>query len=39
MSSARRTRIPAKAMYAVTLVVVMAFSIFAPRPMCEEDEW
>jgi hypothetical protein len=30
MSSARRTRIPAKAMYAVTLVVVMAFSIFAP---------
>ena len=29
MSSARRTRISAKAMYAVTLVVAMAFSIFA----------
>ena len=29
MSSARRTRISARAMYAVTLVVAMAFSVFA----------
>ena len=29
MSSARRTRISANAMYAVTLVVAMAFSVFA----------
>lgn len=29
MSSARRTRIPAKAMYAVTLVVAMTFAVFA----------